>query len=47
VLVYNIGIQSKTGSTSMQSTLDAGLKEQYRQFVSVLGADLGIGKLPY
>jgi hypothetical protein len=44
VLVYNIGIQSKTGSTSMQSTLDAGLKEQYRQFVSLLGMELGIGK---
>ncbi|HTC18131.1 MAG TPA: hypothetical protein VK690_03375 [Stellaceae bacterium] len=44
VLIYNIGIQSKTGSTSMQSTLDAGLKEQYRQFVSFLGADLGIGQ---
>jgi hypothetical protein len=28
----------------MQSTLDAGLKEQYRQFVSLLGMELSIGK---
>ena len=46
ILVYDTGIQYKAGSTSMQGTLNAGLKEQYRQFVSLLGTELRIAKLP-
>jgi hypothetical protein len=46
ILIYDTGVQYKAGNTSMQGTLNAGLKEQYRQFVSLLGTELRIAKLP-
>lgn len=47
ILLYNPGVQSKAGATSLQGILSAGLEEEYRQLASVLGTELGIGKLPY
>jgi hypothetical protein len=46
VLVYSIGIQSKAGASSQQGLLNEGHKEEYRQLVSRVQAELGIGKLP-
>ena len=47
VLIFNPGIQSKTGSNSFQGRLEAGLQEQYRQLRQRLGTELGLGDLPY
>jgi hypothetical protein len=46
LLVYDTGVQYKTGDTSHQGSLNDGLKEEYRQFVSLLNTDLRIAKLP-
>jgi hypothetical protein len=46
VLIYNLGIQSKAGAPSQQSRLNEGQKEEYRQLVSRIEAELGIPKLP-
>jgi hypothetical protein len=46
LLVYDIGFQSKTGNTSQQGSLNAGLKEEHRQLVSLLDTALQIAKLP-
>jgi hypothetical protein len=46
ILVYNLGIQYKTGSPSQTSRLNAGQKQEYQQLVSRLKADLGIAALP-
>jgi hypothetical protein len=47
ILIYNPTVQSKSGTVSMQDSLNAGLKEQYGRLVSRLGTELGIGKLAY
>jgi hypothetical protein len=47
LLVYDTGFQSKTGDTSQQGSLNAGLKEENRQFVSLLDTELRIAKLTY
>jgi hypothetical protein len=47
ILVYNPAVQSKSGTVSMQDSLNAGLKEQYGRLVSRFGAELGLGKLAY
>jgi len=46
ILVYNVGVQSRTGNTNHQDSLDAGFKTIHAQFVGLLGADLDV-KLPY
>ena len=47
VLVYNLGIQSRPDATSMQSRLDEGQKEEYRQLASLIETSLDIPKLPF
>jgi len=47
VLVYNLGIQSRPDSTSLQSRLDEGQKEEYRQLVSLIETSLDVQKLPF
>jgi hypothetical protein len=47
ILVYNLGVQSKNGTTSLKGRINTGLKEAYGQLVSLLRTELGIAKLPY
>lgn len=47
VLVYDLGIQSKSSPPSHQKLLDSGQKEEYRQLVSRIEAELKIAKLPF
>ncbi len=47
VLVYDLGIQSRPDATSLQSRLDAGQKEEYRELVSLIEKSLQIEKLPF
>ncbi len=46
VLVYNLGMQSSADAPSQESRLNAGQKEEYRQLVSRIAAELGIARLP-
>jgi hypothetical protein len=46
VLVYSLGVQSKASAPSQQTRLNEGQKAEYRQLVSRIEAELGIGKLP-
>jgi hypothetical protein len=47
VLVYSLGIQSKASPPSHQQLLNSGHKEEYRQLVSRIEAELKIAKLPF
>ena len=47
VLVYNLGIQSRSDKASQKSLLDAGHKQEYRRLGTRLEAALGIPELPF
>lgn len=47
VLVYDLGIQSRSDATNLQSRLDEGQKEEYRELVSLIVESLHIGNLPF